>query len=142
MKTDYGKREKLNISVQDLCLTGIMVAIIEVCKVALTFLPNIELTTFWLILFTIVFGRKSVFTVPVFILIEGCMYGFGNWWIMYLYTWPLLVCVTYLFRKQESVLLWSILSSIFGFLFGLFCSVPYFVMGVWEGEILWKKRSI
>ena len=125
----------MKISVKDICLIGIMVAIIEVCKVTLTFLPNIELTTFWLIMFTLFFGKKVAFMVPVFILLEGCMYGFGSWWIMYLYAWPLLVLVTWLFRKQESVWFWSILSGAFGLSFGFLCSFPYYIMGAWDGGI-------
>lgn len=112
-----------------------MVAVIEVCKVALSFLPNIELTTFWLILFTLFFGRKIVLVVPVFILIEGSIYGFNTWWIMYLYTWPLLVLLTWVFRKQKSVWFWSILSGMYGLFFGLLCSILYVVIGAVDGGI-------
>lgn len=120
---------------KDICLIGIMVAVIEVCKATLTFLPNIELTTFWLIMFTLFFGKKVAFVVPVFILIEGCLYGFGSWWIMYLYTWPLLVLVTWIYRKQESLWFWSVLSAVFGLLFGFFCSIPYYVLGAIDGGL-------
>ena len=112
-----------------------MVAVIEVCKAALSFLPNIELTTFWLILFTLFFGRKIVLVVPVFILIEGSIYGFNTWWIMYLYTWPLLVLLTWVFRKQKSVWFWSILSGMYGLFFGLLCSILYVVIGAVDGGI-------
>lgn len=133
MKT--ANTSKTKITIKDICLIGIMVAVIEVCKAAMTFLPNIELTTFWLIMFTLFFGKKVAFVVPVFILLEGCMYGFGSWWVMYLYTWPLLVLVVWMFRKQESIWFWSILSAVFGLLFGLFCSLPYAVMGLADGGI-------
>ena len=86
------------ITVRDITLIGMMVAVIEVCKAALSFLPNIELTTFWLILFTLYFGRKILLVIPVFILIEGCIYGFGLWWVMYLYMWPLLVLLVWIFK--------------------------------------------
>ena len=129
------KNKSIKISVRDICLIGIMVAVIEVCKVTMAFLPNIELTTFWLIMFTLFFGKKVAFVVPVFILLEGCMYGFGTWWIMYLYAWPLLVIITWIFRKQDNVWFWSILASVFGFLFGFFCSLPYAVMGAADGGI-------
>ena len=91
--------------------------------------------TFWLILFTLFFGRKIVLVVPVFILIEGSIYGFNTWWIMYLYTWPLLVLITWIFRKQKSVWFWSILSGMFGLFFGLLCSIPYVVIGAVDGGI-------
>lgn len=120
---------------QDICQVGIMVAVIEVCKGAMTFLPNIELTSFWLILFTLFFGKKVCFVIPVFILLEGCIYGFGLWWVMYLYAWPLLVLGAWIFRKQESAWFWSVYSGAYGLLFGFLCALPYVVIGAWDGGI-------
>lgn len=127
--------EKLKITAKEIALIGMMVAVIEVCKAAIGFLPNIELTTFWLVLFTLYFGRKVLFVVPVFILIEGCIYGFGLWWVMYLYLWPLLVFFVWIFRKQESVWFFSILSGLFGLLFGFFAAIPYVVIGAVDGGL-------
>jgi len=90
-------------------LVGLMVAFIEVCKIVMMNIPNVEMTTFLLIMFTLFFGKLVLFVVPVFILIEGVMFGFGLWWIMYLYVWPLLVLVTWLLRKQESVWVWGVI---------------------------------
>lgn len=127
--------EKTRITIREIALIGMMVAVIEVCKAALSFLPNIELTTFWLIMFTLYFGSKILFVVPVFILIEGCIYGFGIWWVMYLYLWPLLVLLVLLFRKQESIWFCSILSALFGLFFGFFCAIPYVVVGAVNGGL-------
>lgn len=108
-------------SVFDVALVGIMVAVIEVCKVAMMELPNIELTSFWLLMFSKHFGNRVYFVVPVFILIEGAIFGFGDWWVMYLYAWPLLVLVAKLFRKSDEPLTWAIISGVFGLGFGFLC---------------------
>ncbi len=117
------------LSVFDVALVGLMVAMIEVCKVAMMELPNIELTSFWLLMFSKHFGNRVYFVVPVFILIEGVIFGFGVWWIMYLYAWPLLVLVARFFRKSDSPLTWALISGIFGLSFGFLCSLPYLFMG-------------
>lgn len=117
------------LSVFDVALVGLMVAMIEVCKVAMMQLPNIELTSFWLLMFSKHFGNKVYFVVPVFILIEGAIFGFGVWWIMYLYAWPLLVLVARFFRKSDSPLTWALISGVFGLSFGFLCSFPYLFMG-------------
>ena len=130
------KEKNKKLTIKDITLIGMMVAVIEVCKVALAWAPNIELTSFLLIMFTLFFGGKIVFVVPVFILIEGAIYGPQMWWIMYLYAWPLLVFITWLFRKQESMWFWCVLSSLFGFAFGFLCSFPYVVIGAAGGGIL------
>ena len=126
---------KKRITIQDIVLIGVMVAVIEVSKAALSFLPNIELTSFWIIMFTIFFGWRVILTVPVFIILEGTIYGFGLWWLMYIYIWPLLSLLAYFFRKIESAFFWSILSAGFGLAFGFLCSFPYFFMGMSSGGI-------
>ena len=73
--------------------------------------------------------------IPVFILIEGAMFGFGIWWIMYLYMWPMLAVVTGFFKKSDSVWTFSILSGLFGLLFGFFCAIPYVVIGISDNGI-------
>lgn len=123
------------ITAKDVALAGLMIAIIEVCKSALSFLPNIELTTFWIILFTLYLEKKILFVIPAFILFEGAVYGFGLWWIMYLYIWPLLALLTWLFRKQTSWLFWSILACAFGLSFGFLCSFPYVWIGAVDGGL-------
>ena len=132
---DKEEQRTFKLTIKDIALIGVMVAVIEVSKFALSYLPNIELTSFWLILFTLFFGWKIALVVPVFILIEGSIYGFGLWWVMYLYAWPLLVLLVWIFRRRESVWFWSILSGAFGLCFGLLCSIPYMVIGAADGGI-------
>lgn len=128
--------KKARVSIKDIALVGMMVAIIEVCKVALAWAPNIELTSFWIIMFTLFFGKRILYVIPVFILIEGSMYGIQIWWIMYLYTWPLLALFTWLLRKKDSVFTYSMLSAIFGLFFGFLCALPYVVIGAVDGGII------
>lgn len=113
----------------DVALQAVMVAIIEVSKVALAWAPNIELTSFWIIIFTLYWGKRIFFVIPVFIIIEGLIYGIHLWWIMYIYTWPILAIIILLFRKSKSAITFSIISGIFGLMFGLLCSIPYIFTG-------------
>ncbi len=122
------------LTTQDITIIAMMVAMIEACKLVLAGIPNVELTTFWIILFTLHFRKRILFVIPVFILIEGAMYGFGIWWIMYLYTWPLLALLVWKFRKMDSAIYWGVLSGMFGLLYGALCSIPYYIIGaVGEG---------
>ena len=121
---------------------GVMAAGLEVAKLALAFLPNIELVSLLLILYALTVGYRSLYVVAAFILIEGLLYGFGIWWVFYLYVWPLLILLTICFRKQDSVLFWAIFSGIYGLLFGLLYAVsflfsggPYMVFAQWVSGI-------
>ena len=113
----------------DIALVALMVAVIEVFKFTMMSLPNIELTSFWLVLFSKNFGKKVYFVVPVFVLLEGIIFGFNLWWISYLYVWPLLILVTVILRKNDSAVIWASVSAIFGLLFGAFCAIPYAFTG-------------
>jgi len=125
--------KKRAVTAADVALVGMMVAVIEACKWAMAALPNIELTSFWIILFALVFGRRVYFVVPVFTLLEGLLYGFGMWWFMYLYAWPALALLALALRRMDSALGWAVVSGGFGLLFGLLCSIPYGVVGAVDG---------
>lgn len=108
---------------------GVLVALIEACKLAMAHIPNVELTSFWLIIFTVFFGRKAMIAVPIFTIIEGAIYGFGLWWVMYLYAWPILVLLAYVMKKNDSALPFALLSGLFGLSFGFLCAIPYVFAG-------------
>lgn len=129
------------LTTKDITQIAMMVAVIEVCKVVLMGIPNVELTTFWIIMFSLFFGNKIFLVIPVFILIEGVMFGFGLWWVMYLYAWPLLAIVARMMRKMDSVISWSILSAVFGLSFGFLCSLPYAVIGTVDGNLASGLRA-
>ena len=117
---------KTSLKTKDLAVMGVMAAIVFISQVALSFLPNIELVTLLFILYTLVIGRKVFGVVYAFVFLEGITYGFGLWWINYLYVWTVLCFITLVFRKQTSFVCWSIISGFFGLAFGALCSFPYF----------------
>ena len=126
------------LTIKDITIMALMVAVIEVCKFALAHIPNVELTSFWIIMFTLYFGKRIFYIIPVFILIEGAVYGIHLWWIMYLYAWPLLAIVTLLLRKMKGAWEWSMVSGIFGLMFGFLCAIPYiFTSGIYGAFAYW-----
>lgn len=132
------KRNNNVIKAKDITIIGLMVAVIEASKLVLSQIPNVELTSFWIIMFTIYFGKRILCVIPVFILIEGIIFGFGLWWIMYLYIWPLLAAVAWLLQKRNMAWDWAIVSGIFGLSFGFLCAIPYiFTSGLYSAFAWW-----
>ncbi len=129
------RRNTLKISIQDIALIGMMTAVIEVSKLALSFLPNVELVTFWIIMFTLFFGPKTIYAIIVFNLIEISIYGIHIWVIMYFYMWPVLALIAWVLRKKATIWVYSILSGFFGLFFGAFASLPYIAIGSVDGSI-------
>lgn len=118
----------------EIVLFGMLGAIAYVSQIALSFLPNIEVVSVLFLVYTRIFGRKALFPIYVFVLLEGIFYGFGSWWIMYLYVWAVLFGITMLFRKNDSFLFWAILCGAFGLCFGALCAVTQGIMfGIGSG---------
>ena len=80
-------------------LVGIMSASLECAKLALAFLPNIEVVTLLLALYGYVFGYLGIISALVFVSIEPLIYGFGTWVVTYYLYWPLVALVFMLLRK-------------------------------------------
>lgn len=132
----------MKLRTKDIVLIGMMVAMLEAAKIALAAVPNVELVSLLIILFTLFFGKKIVYVLGAFVLIEGILYGFGVWWIMYLYAWPLLALITWLLRKQESTWVFAAVSGIYGLMFGALCSIPYFFIGGLKMGFSWWIAGI
>lgn len=114
---------------KELVLFGMISAILVTVQVSLSFLPNIELVSLIIILCTLIYGWKTLYIIFSFTLIEGLIYGISDWWLSYLYVWPVLLILVMLFRKNRSPYFWAILSGLFGLSFGALCSLFYLFIG-------------
>lgn len=83
-------------------LVGIMAASVECGKLALSFLPNIEVVTLLLALYGYVFGWYGVAAALVFVFIEPLIYGFSTWVITYALYWPA-VAVVFMFLAKAKL---------------------------------------
>ncbi len=98
---------------------AILTAILFMGQVVLSFLPNVEIVSLLIILYTLFLRKNVFFVIYSFVFLEGFLYGFGIWWFSYLYIWS----------GHTSLLFWSIVSGFFGLSFGALCSLPYLLSG-------------
>ena len=122
------------LSARELCVLALMAALIFASKVALASLPNININSVLIILTVVFFGWKALYTVYVYVLLEGLVFGFSVWWYGYLYVWALLVAAAMLLRKNDSALIWAVVAGVFGLVFGPLMYLEWFAInGGWEG---------
>lgn len=134
--------EKKKISIQNIVLCGLFAAILLVVQVGLAALPNIEFVSLLIIVYTLVFGKMTIPIIYIFALLEGLIYGFGIWWIMYLYVWTILYVITRILKKNQSVIFWAVVGGFFGLFYGALCSIPYLIAGGIGAGIAWWIRGI
>ena len=79
----------------------------------------------------------------LFLLCQSVIFFFCQpWWINYLYVWSIQALITLLFRKNDSVWFWSILSGIYGITFGALCTIPYFAIGGISGAFAYWTSGL
>lgn len=95
----------------------------------MSYLPNIEPVSLFVMLFAVVFGWKALYPIYLYVLMEILLYGVNFWNINYLYIWTILAMAAMLMRRLQNPIWWALLSGLFGLAFGLLCSPVYMVVG-------------
>ena len=80
-------------------------------------------------LFAVTFGLKCLYPIYVYVVMEYLVFGFHLWSINYLYVWTVLALIALLLRKQDSPLLWAVVSGGCGLLFGALRAPVYLFTG-------------
>ena len=134
------KKEKL--STFDIVLTAMLSAILIVSKEALAWLPNVELVTMLIILYTRHFPRHTLYIIYIFAGVECCIYGITIYSVTYFYVWTILYLVVRPLRKTDNFWVWFFIGTAFGFLFGVLTSPIYLFIGGWKMMISWIVSGI
>ncbi|MDD4368193.1 MAG: hypothetical protein PHP39_04530 [Oscillospiraceae bacterium] len=107
-------------------------------QVALAPLPNVEIVTLLLMLYTHWFQRQALAIITVFVLLEGIYYGFYFWWWGYVYIWFLLWLLCRLLdRLRAGRLARAAAGGLYGLGFGLLYAFIYLLAGGWQTAVAW-----
>lgn len=120
---------------RDLVIMAYLTAILLAGQTSLAFLANVEVVSLLVIIYTLIYKKRVFFIIYGFAIMEGLIYGFGIWWLMYLYVWPVLAVTVLLLGRIRSPLFWSVVSGAFGLIFGFLCALPYFFLSGWKAGI-------
>ena len=111
---------------------GFLSAILLIGQVGMSYLPNIEIVSLLIYIYTQVYRKKVFFIIYVFVFLEGCIYCFGLWWFGYLYIWSVLALIVLRSgRQQTSVIMTAVILGAYGLSFGMLYALPYFIAGGW-----------
>lgn len=122
----YSKQNNMKLSVKETAVFGMLGALMYASKVLMDVLPNIHLIGTFIVAFTLVYRKKALYPIYIFVFLHGLFSGFNAWWVPYLYTWTILWAMTMFIPKKlpkkiEPVVYMSV-CSLHGFLYGILCA--------------------
>ncbi|MBQ9978579.1 MAG: hypothetical protein IJP20_02165 [Clostridia bacterium] len=112
-----------HLNTKEICLFGILAALMFISKIVMEALPNIHLLGMLTVTYTIVFRKKALIPIYVYVLLNGLFAGFNAWWVPYLYIWTVLWGVTMLLPqnmpKAVACAVYPIICALHGLCFGI-----------------------
>lgn len=114
-----------NLKLIQITRIALLGALLYASQVALSALPNIEVVTLLIVIFTKNLGKEGTLACFVYVFLTAITWGFGLWWCTYLVIWPLFSLIVYKFRKIDNWVVWAIINAVFGLCFGAIFAVPY-----------------
>ena len=142
------KQNKKKLSIKEICLFGILGALMFISKIVMEALPNIHLLGMLTVTYTIVFRKKALIPIYVYVLLNGLFAGFNAWWVPYLYIWTILWGVTMLLPKNMpktvAVVVYPIVCALHGLFFGaLYAPVQALMYGfTFEQTLTWIAAGL
>lgn len=133
----------MKLTVREVAVFGMLGAVMYASKVLMEAFPNVHLLGVFVIALTLVYRKKALYPIYVFILLLGIFNGFALWWIPYLYLWTILWGVTMLLPKKINTkfrpLVFMAVCALHGFLFGtLYAPAQAIMYGLnFKGMITW-----
>lgn len=96
-----------------------------ISKIVMEALPNIHLLGMLTVTYTLVFRKKALIPIYVYVLLNGLFSGFNAWWVPYLYIWTILWGATMLLPKNMPKAVACVVYPVICALHGLFFGVLY-----------------
>lgn len=133
----------MKLNAKEIVSFSLLGAIMFASKLITEFLPNIHFLAMFTIAYTVVFRKKALYPIFVFVLLTGLFYGFGTWWIPYFYLWPILWGAVMLLPKnlpdKVNMPIYMAVAFFHGLLYGtMYAPFQALVFGLnFKGMIAW-----
>lgn len=133
----------MKLTLKEAVIFGMLGAVMYASKILLDVLPNIHLIGTFIVAMTVVYRKKALYPIYIFVFLTGLLGGFSMWWIPYLYIWAILWGAVMLLPKnipsKASPIIYAIICSLHGFLYGtLYAPAQAIMFGLdFKGMVAW-----
>lgn len=133
----------MRLKVKEIAIFGMLGAIMYASDVLMDLFPNIHLVGVFIVAITVVYRKKALYPLYIYVLLSGIFAGFATWWIPYLYVWTVLWVMVMLLPKKipEKIkpVVYMITCAMHGLLFGtIYAPAQALLFGLdFDGMIAW-----
>lgn len=112
-------------------------------KLVMELLPNIHLVGTLIVVYTLVYRKKALIPIYLYVLLVGVYGGFNAWWIPYIYIWTILWGAIMLLPQKMphrvGFFVYPMVCSLHGFLYGtLYAPAQAIMFGFgWKQTLAW-----
>ncbi len=132
LRGSESKRNRGRLATLYVVRVAFLAALLTVGKLALSFVPNVEVVTLFVIVYGSALGIAYVLPATlIFCAVEVALYGVGSWVLLYFVYWPLLGVVSALVLRGKNPVVAVIIGAVGSALFGLLsaCCTTLFAVG-------------
>ena len=133
----------MKLSVKEMAVFSMLGTMMYASKIIMEAMPNVHLLGVFVIAFTVVYRKKALYPIYIFVFLTGIFSGFATWWIPYLYIWAVLWAVTMLIPQWLPVkvkpVVYMVISALHGYMYGiLYAPAQALLFGLdYNGMIAW-----
>ena len=133
----------MKLTIRETAVFAMLGAVMYCSKVIMEVVPNVHLLGAFIVTFTVVYRKKALYPIYVFVFMTGLMNGFATWWLPYLYIWAVLWGMTMLLPKnipeRWKPVVYMCVSAAHGFLYGtLYAPAQAVLFGLdFQGMVTW-----
>ena len=138
----------MKLSTKDITIFGVLGALMYLSKIVTELAPNIHLVGVFIVALTVVYRKKALYPIYIYVFLAGLFSGFALWWVPYLYIWTILwgavMMLPQNINKKLCPIVYMIVCAFHGFLYGtLWAPAQAIFYGLnFKGMIAWIVAGI
>ena len=133
----------MKLTVKELTIYAMLGTLMYASKVIMEFVPNVHLLGVFTVALTVVYRKKALYPIYIFVILTGILNGFATWWLPYLYFWTVLWGIVMILPKKipkkVQPIVYMIVCAAHGILYGtLYAPAQAILFGLsFKGMITW-----
>lgn len=114
------------LSTREIAIFSMFGGLMYLSKIIMEWIPNVHLLATFIVVFTVVYRKKALIIIYVYVFVTGLNNGFAPWWYTNLYIWTVLwamaMMVPQKLDKRIKVIVYMLICGLHGLAYGTLCA--------------------